>query len=99
MRLARRHLGRGCHRLEDLVNVSTPDAYGDPVADAKYRLAIALAAPALMAIISGLAVFMWFHPGVIGRVTCGLIGAGALGATNIGAYMYLGSGSTGVTKR
>ena len=64
---------------------------GDPVADAKYRLAIALAAPALMAIISGLAVFMQFHPGVIGRATCGLIGAGALGATNIGAYMYLGS--------
>jgi hypothetical protein len=64
---------------------------GDPVADAKYRLAIALAAPALMAIISALAAFMRFHPGVIGRTTCGVISASALGVTNIGAYIYLGS--------
>jgi hypothetical protein len=64
---------------------------GDPIADAKYRLATGLAAPILMVIISALAAFMHFNPGVIGRTACGLIGGGAFGVTNIGAYIYLGT--------
>jgi hypothetical protein len=65
--------------------------HGDPAEDARYRLSILLAAPVLTIIVWTLAGFMMINPGVISKNWAAGICGGALMATNIAAFYYLGA--------